>query len=535
VVDDLGALTHYIGIQNDITKRLELAAEADSLLRTALEDRSRALEAARARDVLLAVVSHELRSPLNSIRLWASLLQADVSPDPATFQKALRQIDASVDAQSRLINDLLDVSRFVSGKLELEREPVDACALAKEVGAGFQPAAEAKGLRLEIRCPDGPALLDADRTRIVQIARNLIENAIKFTPRGGHVEVVVEVSDEEIELRVRDDGAGIIPEHLPRIFDQFWQGDLQSSRRQGGLGLGLSIVKFVVERHGGQVSAESGGPGRGSTFTVRLPRVQTEPHVAPPAELPEPAAPAAEGDVLVVDDERDTAEALALSLRARGLRVRVAFDVPSALAAVASQRPRIVVSDLVMPDLSGFDLLKTIREEERERGLPRIHAVAISGRGDPSDRWRVRRSGFDAFIAKPVNAQAVFQWIDGRKAKPRTLRPASLSVMVLGGEDDLLHHLRGDGHQVWQVRDLLEASRAGAQIRPDVLLVDLDAVRGNVEDLVGRLREDRLSLFVVGLSADPLKPRDGETYDSLLEKPFRAEILKRTLEQARPS
>jgi signal transduction histidine kinase/CheY-like chemotaxis protein len=530
VLDDQGMATHFIGIQDDITERRRLASEGEVFLRTALEERGRAMEAARARDVLLAIVSHELRSPLNSIRLWASLLNADASPDAPTLQNAVRQIESSVDAQSRLINDLLDVSRFVSGKLELERGPIDLSVLAQETSNELTPAAAEKGVRLAFHSPADGAMVDGDRTRLMQVVRNLVENAIKFTPRGGSIEVEVGVDGGEVELRVRDDGAGIAPEHLPRIFDQFWQGDAESSRRLGGLGLGLSIVKLVVERHGGRVLAQSEGTGRGSTFSVWLPLLEPVPAIA--GEARATPTPPSDGDVLVVDDERGAAEALALALRVRGLRVRVAFDAESALELIASQRPRVIVSDLIMPGLSGFDLLHRIRDEEHEGGLARVHALAISGRGSPSDRWRVRRAGFDAYMAKPVSAQAVFRWVSEAMVQGLAVPPSHLTVMVLGGEDELLLRLKGEGHEVFRVRDAAEASRAGSQLRPGVLLVDLDEIGGEVEDLVHRLRENRLSLFVVGLTAKRGKAREGEIFDSVLEKPLRPEQLRRSLRQA---
>jgi len=517
VLDDRGVPTHYIGIQDDVTERRKLAAEGDAFLHTALEERSRAMEAARARDVLLAIVSHELRSPLNSIRLWSSLMHADASPDAATIQKATRKIEASVDAQSRLINDLLDVSRFVSGKLELERGPIDLSAVAKEVSNELRPAAEEKGVHLELHFPAGASMVDGDRTRLAQVVRNLVENAIKFTARGGKIDVEAGALGAEIELRVRDDGAGIVAEHLPRIFDQFWQGDADSSRRHGGLGLGLSIVKLVVERHGG-------------TFSVRLPLLEAAPSAADEIQAAPP--PPLEGDVLVVDDERDTAEALALALRVRGLRVRVAFDAESALESIAAQRPRVLVSDLAMPGLSGLDLLHRIRDEEHASRLARVHALAISGRGSPSDKWRVRRAGFDAYMAKPVSALAVFRWVSEAMVRGPAETPSPLTVMVLGGEDELLLRLRGEGHEVFKVRDLSEAARAGTQRRPGVLLIDLDEIDGEVVDLVHKLRENRLSLFVVGLTGDPRKAREGEVFDSVLEKPLRVEQLRRSLRQA---
>jgi DNA-binding response OmpR family regulator len=291
-------------------------------------------------------------------------------------------------------------------------------------------------------------------------------------------------------------------------------------------------VKLVVERHGGRVSARSEGPGKGATFSVRLPLLKAVPAAAVAEDERPVAAPSGDGDVLVVDDERATAEALALALRVRGLKVRVAFDAESALELIAGKRPRVVVSDLVMPGLSGFELLQKIRGEEHETHAGRMHALAISGRGSPSDQWRVRRAGFDAFMAKPVSAQAVFRWVSGAMEKEHEEAPTKLSVMVLGAGDGLAETLREEDHEVFEVRDATEAGREGKERRPGVLVVDLDGVGEEIEELVQRLREDRLSLFVVGVTGDPGKVREGEVFDAVLGKPVGVEQLRRSMRQA---
>lgn len=422
VLDERGIPTHFIGVQSDITRKLELAGEAETALRSAHADRVRAAEAMRARDVLLATVSHELRSPLNSIRLWASVLHFGELANPLTAARAVAQIEASVETQNRLIEDLLDVSRSVSGKLDLERERVDLGAIALEVANGLRPTAAARGLALEFRPPTRVCEILGDRARLRQVARNLLDNAFKFTPRGGSVLIAVRAEGSEVELEVRDDGAGIAQDQLPRIFEQFWQGAAASPRRHGGLGLGLSIVRHVVEGHGGRISAASDGLGRGATFVARFPALL--PGTPDPTGLQgggsAAAGAAGPGDVLVVEDEPDTAEALALALRLRGLDVRIALDVVSALAAIASRRPRVVISDLGMPELSGFDLIRRVRAEELANGLPRVHAIAISGLGGQADRRRVRRAGFDAFLRKPLSVESIVRTIfDGTAATPR--------------------------------------------------------------------------------------------------------------------
>jgi signal transduction histidine kinase len=239
----------------------------------------------------------------------------------------VQQLEAGVEAQSRLINDLLDVSRIASGKLELERQEVDVGQIAAEVVEEFRPAADRARIQLDLRRPRAAAVVDGDAGRLKQVVRNLIDNAIKFTSAGGRVDVALELEPSQVSLCVRDSGAGLAPDHLALIFDQFWQADDRTTRRSGGLGLGLNIVKHIVERHGGSVRASSDGIGCGAEFSICLPLVaQARGAVSPaPAPAPEPGV-AAGGDVLVVDDEPDAAEALTLALRMRGLSVRVAFD-----------------------------------------------------------------------------------------------------------------------------------------------------------------------------------------------------------------
>jgi PAS domain S-box-containing protein len=516
-----------------VTKAQDMVSEREALLRAALEDRSRAIEATRARDALLAIVSHELRSPLNSIRLWASLLQSDAKPDADMVQRAVQQIESSVDAQSRLINDLLDASRIASGKLELERERIDLCAVAGEVVQEFLPTAEKQGVSLEIEGPEGVVVVHADRARLKQALCNLVENAIKFTPRGGRVEVVLEAGGPGIDLRVRDTGAGIEPDHLPRIFEQFWQAQTGTSSGHGGLGLGLHIVKHVVERHGGSVSAHSDGAGRGSTFSLRLPLVERTPRVEVAAATGlASTSSATDGDVLVVDDDPGTAEALALALRARGQDVRVAFDGESALAAIARRRPRVVVSDLMMPGVDGCEMLRRVREQEADGKTLRIRAIAITGRGSPSDRFSARRSGFDACLTKPVRVHELFQRIQEASTRSRSCDHANPSVLVLGGTGELSEHLREAGYAVVSVGRPRDVARAAAESVPDVLLVDLDAIQDDVRPEVRGLRENHLSLFVIGMARPRNERADRELFDVVLEKPVRFEDLARVLRQA---
>lgn len=533
VLDERGLVTHYIGIQKDITESRRLAADIDTSLRSALEERARALEATRARDVLLAIVSHELRSPLNSIRLWTSVLQADESANPATVQKALLQIESSVETQSRLIADLLDVSRIASGRMALEREELDLRTVVDEVNAEFGPAAERRGVQFTTTALASDVAIDGDRVRLKQVVRNLLENALKFTPRGGHIELQIATLAGEVELCIRDDGAGIDPDDLAHVFDQFWQAASDSSRRKGGLGLGLSIVKLIVERHGGRVRAESAGVGHGSTFFVTLPTVPssstTAARSAPLADVVTPLA----ADVLVVDDEAGTAEALALALQMRGLQVRVAHDGPGALRAIAALRPRVLISDLMMPGMNGFELLRRVRELERDGSTPRIHAIAISGRVDPVDLWRSRRAGFDAYMPKPIRVQAVVNWIRESLSQPERTTAERVRVLVVAEPESWIDALRGAGHEVHVAKDAAEAQALAARARPQLLVIDLEHVRGDALALSRTLREDQLSLFVVALTNRSARELDPAVFDAVLSKPVELEAVERILKQAR--
>jgi CheY-like chemotaxis protein len=239
--------------------------------------------------------------------------------------------------------------------------------------------------------------------------------------------------------------------------------------------------------------------------------------------------------VLVIDDEPDAAEALTLALRMRGLSVRVAFDAESALEDIAARRPRVIVSDLSMPGMSGLDLLQHVRRDELECGLARVRAIAISGRGSPTDRRRVRRAGFDAFMPKPVDVRLLFQWIQNALVESADPGGASLSVMVLGPNGGVAELLRGAGHEVCVAEGLDRAVEIGTRTRLNAMVVDLDAVGDDTSRLVRQLRDDRLSLFVIGLTSAPVEASDEETFDFVLEKPLRFEELALALHRANPA
>ncbi len=407
VHDSQGRITHWLGVQEDISAEIAAGLERERLLRQALDDRASAERASRARDALLAVVSHELRSPLNAMRLWASLLSH--RPDAATAAQAARQIESNIAAQSRLISDLVDVSRMESGRLELERAPVSLGALVAHVFESQRPLGEAKGLVMRLAIPEGRFMVNADADRIQQVLRNLLDNAIKFTTRGS-IEVTVAADEDDVTVAIADSGRGMTAEQQENAFQVFWQGSKEDSRSHGGLGLGLYLVREILQRHDGSVSAHSQGPGKGSTFRFRLPLVQeTQPE-------PAPTRPAGTGsndgravDILVVDDEPSTAEGLALALRHRGYPVRMATNADRAMALIRNRRPRVLLSDIMMPEKTGVDLITEVRaaEQEPSASSPPLHAIAMSGRGGPSDRRRLLQAGFNDYLQKPIDVDGL--------------------------------------------------------------------------------------------------------------------------------
>jgi signal transduction histidine kinase len=381
-------------IQAELEGRVE---ERTVLLREA-ED------ANRLKDQFLATLSHELRTPLNAIVGWTTLLiQGNLAPEAAA--RAVTVIDRNARAQAKLIEDVLDVSRIVSGKLRLHVRAIDLAAVVQAAAESVGHAAAAKRIRLKLVLEAGTSKVSGDADRLQQVVWNLLSNAIKFTPAGGAVTAHVEQGDSSVSLVVRDDGAGIAPEFLPHVFDRFRQADATSTRAHGGLGLGLSIVRHLVELHGGTVRAESAGPGRGSTFTVALPVIAGDVVAAPPGE----AAPARRDVppdlhglyVLVVDDEVDGRSFVETALAGHGAEVKGVGSAADAMAALAARPPDAIVCDIEMPGRDGLDLIREIRA--LPAALGRIPATALTAHVRPEDRARSLVAGFQVHLGKPVD------------------------------------------------------------------------------------------------------------------------------------
>lgn len=378
-----------------------------------IEELARAAQLARAeaeaangmKDRFLATLSHELRTPLNAILGWAQILRAG-RLDSQGMARGLEVIERNSRAQAQLIGDLLDISRITSGKLRLDVRPVDLAEVLESALATLVPAAQSRGVAIDRFLDLDAGLVQGDPDRLQQVFWNLLSNAVKFTNRGGRVEIRLEAADSQARIQIRDSGQGIEPDLLPHVFELFRQGDGSSVRRQGGLGLGLSIVRELVELQGGTVQAESPGLGFGSTFTVLLPLAVPRSFETVPAgpgilAAGEPSRPPLAGlRLLAVDDEPDTLEVLAELLSLRGADVATASSAAQALEVLSHFEPDVLLSDISMPGRDGYDLIREVRANRDPEGLPAVAVTAFAG---PEDRKRALTAGFQAHLAKPVD------------------------------------------------------------------------------------------------------------------------------------
>jgi len=368
----------------------------------------------RRKDEFLAMLAHELRNPLAPIRNAAHTLALLGTPDDRIHWVS-GVIERQVGLMTRLVDDLLDVSRITSGKIALKREPVSIAAVIAQAVEAARPPAESRKETLEADVAPDVGWVDGDQPRLVQAVGNLLDNAIKYTEEGGHIRLTARADDREVVIAVRDSGVGIAADLLPHVFDLFAQADRSLERRQGGLGIGLTLVRRLVDMHGGRVEAASEGPGRGSEFTIRLPRLAVdaaEPGAEPALEAPEgPPGPARR--VLVVDDQPDSTDSLALFLRLRGHEVYTASDGPGALEEFARCQPEVVFLDLGLPGMSGYDVARRLRAMPEAR---EVRLVAVTGYGTEADRERTRAAGFDVHLAKPVDPLAVEELLTARGA-----------------------------------------------------------------------------------------------------------------------
>lgn len=397
-------------LQLEIAERKRAEEERTRLLILEQKARKEAEAANRAKDEFLATVSHELRTPLNAILGWARILRGG-RLDEASIARAYETVERNARAQAQLIEDLLDVSRIISGKLRLDVRPLELASVIQGAIETTRPAAEAKSIRVVTVLDPRANPVTGDADRLQQIVWNLLSNAIKFTPKGGRVMIRLERVNSHVEIIVSDTGVGISLEFLPHVFDRFRQADGSITRSHGGLGLGLAIVRHLVELHGGTVSADS-RPGEGATFTVQLPVIAVR--AVEVAGTPERVHPTAGGDVplgsattlegvrvLVVDDQQDTIEVLTAVLGQCGAEVRSATSAAEALDMLKEWKPDVLVSDIGMPVEDGYELIRKMRALEHEQGS-HIPAVALTAHARTEDRLRALSAGFEMHVPKPV-------------------------------------------------------------------------------------------------------------------------------------
>jgi hypothetical protein len=363
--------------------------------------------AARLKDEFLAVLSHELRTPMNAVLGYAHLLEQKSLP-PERAEHALQAIQRNAQAQARMIESLLDVSRIMAGKLELELRPLDVWPVVQASVDALRPMADAGQILLDAIPPGAPLVVVADHLRLEQVLWNLLSNAIKFTPPGGRVRVGLVRTESRAQIQVTDTGEGIRAEFLPHIFNRFSQADA-TARARGGLGLGLALVRELVHAHGGSVTADSPGEGRGSTFVVTLPvsvdaeRPGDACATAGDMEPVEPSETLPHVRVLIVDDDPDARDWLGFMLESRGASVQTVSSAREAFEAITRHRPEVLIADLRMPEEDGFKLIRKLRARERDEHEPRLPAIAVTAYAGGSDRERAIAAGFDGHVAKPVN------------------------------------------------------------------------------------------------------------------------------------
>ncbi len=415
IADAINTLGNVILLERP-TRMNALANAAQSALRArrrqfqlrdliiAREQAAQALrEADRRKDEFLATLAHELRNPLAPLRNSIHILQLTACDDPAT-ERLCQTMERQVNHLVRLVDDLLEVSRITRGKIELRKEIVELAAVARNAIETSRPLIDSAGLQLAISLPPDRILLNGDPVRLAQIFANLLNNAAKYTDEGGQIWFTARQEDDEVLVTVRDSGIGIPEDVLPKVFDMFMQVDRATDRSQGGLGIGLTLVRSLVQLHEGTVSAYSAGPGHGSEFGVRLPIAKIE------AESKQSQLTGGVGQVLpsrrilVVDDNADAATTLAMLLKFLGADVHIAHDGPAALAAMENYRPDVILLDIGMPGMDGFEVARRIRQKPE---FDEISLIALTGWGQDDDLRRTRDAGFDHHLIKPADITAL--------------------------------------------------------------------------------------------------------------------------------
>jgi PAS domain S-box-containing protein len=400
ILDPDGRPSAFASVSQDMTERRRM----EDQLRTLAGD---LLLADRRKDEFLATLAHELRNPLAPISNAVQILRRRGPGNGDDMESVTGLLERQVSHLARLVDDLLDMSRISRGRIELRRERIELATVVMQAVEATRTQYQKAGHELTISLPGKPVTLFADPTRLTQVVGNLLNNACKFTNRGGHVSLTADLHDQLAEIRVRDDGIGIAAEELPRIFEMFTQLENAHDRSRDGLGIGLTLVKNLVEMHGGSVSAHSEGLGRGSEFIVSLP-VLEEPQVPAPRPSARPRS-ATSRRILIVDDNVDGAESLAKLLRLGGHEALVTHDGQGALEAAERERPDVVLLDIGLPGMDGYEVCRRIRQEPWGK---EVVLVAVTGWGQEADRHRSDEAGFDAHLVKPVDLQMLAPLLD---------------------------------------------------------------------------------------------------------------------------
>jgi signal transduction histidine kinase/ActR/RegA family two-component response regulator len=384
-------------LEREIHQRQKFQEERELLLHREMTARAEAEAANVTKDEFLATLSHELRTPLNAILGWVQLLRGGTL-EPAMVERGLEVLERNTRAQAQLIDDLLDVSRIVSGKLRIERKPVAVREVVRAAIDTIRPAAEARGVRLVVAREVAATLL-GDSTRIQQIIWNLLSNAVKFTPRDGQVTIDMRLESPHVVIEVQDTGMGIAPDLLPHVFERFRQADSSSTRKHGGLGLGLAIARHLVELHGGEITAASAGLGQGATFRVRLPLYLTS---SLPLDASRPLRASIEGlRILVVEDVADTLELFDMLLSGNGAQVLTCRSAHEALRLIRGFTPDLLISDIGMPDMDGYALIRAIRQLPPDQG-GQVPAIAVTAFARSEDRDQALAAGYQLHLSKPI-------------------------------------------------------------------------------------------------------------------------------------
>ena len=398
-----GHLRGYVKVFRDLSERKRIEEQVAGLLEREEQQTARLREADRRKDEFLATLAHELRNPLAPIRNALQIMGL-TGTSGAAAEQLRKTMDRQLTQMVRLVDDLLDVSRITRGTIELRKERVELAAVVASAVETSRPLIDAAGHELTITLPPEPLHLDADMTRMAQVFSNLLNNAARYTKQGGHIWLTAQRHGGEVVVKVRDTGLGIPADMLPKIFEIFTQVDQSLERSQGGLGIGLTLVKRLVEMHGGTVEAFSEGPGRGSEFVVRLPvMVETPKPIPPEPTVSEPTTTTARR-ILVVDDNRDAATTLAMLLKFAGNETLTAYDGLEAVEAAATFRPDVILLDIGMPKLSGYDACRKIREQPWGKNMV---LIALTGWGQEEDRRKSKDAGFNGHLVKPLDVTAL--------------------------------------------------------------------------------------------------------------------------------